>query len=408
MFEQFDHYKLPIGADGTPYEYLEQLRDYAVERDVQIDRSDQHGGYWIVVGYDAAREIHQSPDSFGNSQSTLPLYATPGGRPIMWAAMDEPDHSKYLRVVQSPFSPPRVAKLAETLRETTNDLIDAFIDDGRVDVAQNMANEVPVRMIAILLGMPPEQGSSYRGWTHAMANFHSGHAGAEEEMSRMDAYFHDLLAARRADPGEDVFSSLVEAEVDGRPMTETEIYDAWVMLLIGGIDNTAYLLSNSIWRLSWDLELRRRLIANPDLLPLAIEEFLRYYGPAMSLRVVREPITVGGVEMAPGELLMNVLPVINRDPRQFDNPDVFIPDRSPNRHFALGLGIHRCLGNHLVKVEMRVALEELLRRIPEFELDHDRRHRWVQGQVAGIDSVPIVFPAGGREARELREPVPVG
>jgi cytochrome P450 len=404
FFKEFDHYNSPLGLDGTPYAYYEAFRDWAVEEDRQIGWSEKYGGFWVVVGYDAARDIYQDTSAFSNRFSTFPVYASPGDRPLMLAAYDEPEHSKYRKLVQGPFSPKAAAMMAERLRATTNDLIDRFIEDGRVDVVSGIANEVPARMTAIILGLPPEDGDVYRTWTHAMAQQqHTDPEGAAHNLATMDSVFAELLAERRRQPGEDVLSGVAHAEVDGEKLTDQEIYDFFVVLLLGGIDNTTKLLSNMLWRLSWDRELRRRLIDHPDLVPTAVDEALRYYSPAMTVRVVNEPISLYGVDMEPDQLLVKVLPIINRDPRQFPNPDVFIPERVPNRHLGLGLGIHRCLGAHLLKVEARVAAEEFLRRIPDFELDRDTPTRWLHGQVGGMQEVPIVFPPGAREHE--RQPV---
>lgn len=396
MFADFDHHHLPLGPDGTAFEYLEQLRDYSVETEQQIGWSNAHGGHWVVVGYEAAHEIFRNHEAFSSAQALLPHYRTPGGRRLMWAEMDEPDHAQYMESVRSTFSPKSVERLAEMLRATTNDLIDEFIEAGAVDIVKGIANEIPARMTAITLGMPPEEGDQYRGWTHAMGHYlFAGEGAGSDELAAMDSYWEAMLADRKRNPGDDLISVLLNSSVDGRPWTDEEIYDSWVMLLIGGIDNTRNLLASALWRLSWDRELRRRLLARPNLMPLALDEFSRYYAPSMTAQILAKEVTVQGVHMQPGQMLLFALPVINRDPRQFTNPDIFIPDRSPNRHLTLGMGIHRCLGAHLVKVEARVALEEMLRRIPEFELDPTQETSWMQGQTCGLDSVPIVFPPGG-------------
>jgi cytochrome P450 len=401
FFDQYYHYDSPIGTDGTTYEYYEAFRDWAVENDQQVGWSEKEGGFWVVVGYEAGMEVFQNPGAFTNRESTFPVYGTPDGRALMLAAYDEPAHSKYRKLVQGPFSPRKAAELAEVLRATTNDLIDRFIADGRVDIVDVLANEVPSRATAIILGLPPEQGDVYRTWTHAMAQQqHTDPAGAAIKMAEMDDWFATLMEDRKRTPGDDVLSGVLQAEVDGERLTDQEVHDFFVVLLLGGIDNTTKLLSNFFWRLSWDKELRRRLISHPDLMHTAVDECLRYYSPAMAVRVVGdEPVTLHGCEMKPGQFVVQHCPIMNRDPRQFEHPDVFIPERTPNRHVALGMGIHRCLGAHLLRIEARVAAEQLLRRIPEFELDPDGETAWLRGQVSGMEHVPIVFAPGEPEAQ---------
>ena len=218
-------------------------------------------------------------------------------------------------------------------------------------------------------------------------------------MEELESYFKDILEFRRKNLGDDVFSMIIQSEVEGSPLTYEEIRDFWVVLLLGGIDNTAKTFGTMFWRLAWDKELRRRLVDNyPRLMVTAIDEFLRYYAPGASGRLVTAPISVGGVDMEPGQYVFLMQPIVNRDPRQFEHPDTLILERNPNRHFALGLGVHRCLGAHLVKLEAQVVMEEFFSRIPEFELDDRYRSRWLHGQVAGMEEVHIVFPPGGGDA----------
>jgi cytochrome P450 len=396
LYTSFDHYNPPIGPDQTPYDYFEALRDEAIETETPIGWSEVYGGFWVCTGWEEAREIQHDTEAFSNIDVTFPSYALPGGRPMMLSGIDEPAHKKYRRLVQAPFSPARAWSMADYFRTDTNHLIDRFIDSGRVDIVQTLTQEVPGRMTAMLLGLPPEEGGRYRTWVHAIAQQAlRDPEGAAPHLREMDEHFEVILAERRANPGDDVLSLIIQSEIDGERLTDEEIKDFFVVLLVGGIDNTVYLLANMMWRLGWDKELRRRLARKPALLETAVDEFLRFYSPGIVARLITKEVTVGGVTMQPGQHVVVFHPIVNRDPRQFENPDVFNPERTPNRHFGLGLGIHRCLGAHLVRVEAQCVFEEFMRRIPEWELDPERTSSWLPGQVGGMVSVPIVFPSGG-------------
>jgi cytochrome P450 len=396
--EQFDHYDVPLGHDGTPYGAYEAIRDWGVREDKQFAWSEKYGGFWVVFGYEAANAIFSDHERFSSKYSTFPVYTSPGARPLMLGAYDEPLHRKYRRLVQGPFSGRAATALTDTLRVAANDIIDEFIEAGRVEIVSTLAQEFPSRTMAVLLGLPPEDGDRYKEWTEAMARLAlTDPQKAGEILGTMDVWFKQLLADRRANPGDDVFSGILDAEVDGEKLTEEELYDFIVVLLLGGIDTTVKLLSTMFWRLAWDVELRRRLIEQPDLIPVAADEFARYYPPATFVRVVKEPVTLQGVELLPEQVIVGIMPSINRDPRQFPNPDAFLPDRSPNRHLTLGHGIHKCLGAHLVRLETRIAIEELLRRIPRFELAAGAPAVWQNGTISGMDSVELVFEPGIRE-----------
>jgi cytochrome P450 len=277
----------------------------------------------------------------------------------------------------------------------TNQIIDSFIGAGKADVAKALGDDVPGRVTAILLGLPEEDGDTYRDWTFAMAHlFFTDPAAAGAIVGEMYEYFNRVLEERKRNPGEDVLSLVIRSELDGEHLTDEELLGFFIVLLIGGIENTARLINNGLWRLAWDVELRRRLIAKPEMIPSAVDELLRYYTPAPVGRLVLEDFTVGGVAMKKDEIALTHLPIANRDPRQFPYPDALIPDRTPNRHIALGTGIHRCLGIHLLRVEAAAVFTEFLKRIPEFELDRDQPSTWSAGQVAGMAHVPVVFPVG--------------
>jgi hypothetical protein len=400
--EQFDHYNVALGLDGTPHGAYERIRDWGIQEDRQLAWSEKYGGFWVLFGYEAANEMLSDHERFSNRYSTFPVYTSPGARPLMLGAYDEPEHRKYRKLIQGPFTGRAAAAMTDILRVATNDLIDRFIEDGRVDIVAALANEVPARMMAILLGLPVEEGERYRQWTDAMSRpAETDPVEAARVLGTMDTWFQELLADRRRKPGDDVFSGIINADIDGVRLNDEELYDFIVVLLLGGIDTTVKLLSNMCWRLAWDVQLRRHLIERPNLVSTAAEEFLRFYPPSTTVRVVKEPMTFHGEQLLPDQVVVGVLAAINRDPRQFPNPDVFIPDRVPNRHLSLGYGIHKCLGAHLVRVETKVTIEELLRRIPRFDLAADSQPVWLNGTISGMDSVEILFEPG---VRELQRP----
>jgi cytochrome P450 len=390
LISSADHYNMPVGPDGTPFAYYEALRDEAEK--TPIGWSEAYGGYWVVGGYDATVEIMQNSKSFSNKGVTFPRYNT-GEFELMLAAQDEPVHKKYRQLVAAPFSPAKTAEFADDLSQAMNDLIDQRITEGTADAATWIADEIPARLTAIILGLPPEDGDKYREWMHAITKyFVTEPERAAATFGELVQHAQGLIEERRANPGTDIMSLVAQAEVDGERLSDEDLIGFFTVLLIGGIDNTARFLSTSLWRLAWDVELRRRLIANPDLVPSTVDELMRYYSPALLGRLVTEKVTVGDVTMEEGQTALLWLPVANRDRRAFPYADAFVANRTPNRHLGLGNGIHRCLGAHLLRVEGSVVLTEFLKRIPEYDLDRTKQTQWTSGQVSGFSSVPIVFP----------------
>jgi cytochrome P450 len=325
-----------------------------------------------------------------------PQYQTSTGNRMILAEEDEPAHGLHRRLVNTPFSPGNAEKIDAQVRATANALIDDFIEQGRVDFCQVFGDRMTERVAAIMLGLPSEDGARHRQWTHAATHgIYTDRAAAEVQMQALDTYWDGLIAEKRARPTPDVFSTVVHSEIDGEQLSHTQLKDFFTILLLAAIDNTTRLLNTIGWRLAWDQDLRRRLIAYPAQIGAAVEEFVRLYAPAVIFRVVENDVSLHGADLKRDQLVCLVAQLANRDPREFPYPDTFIAERSPNRHLTLGTGIHRCLGSHLVKVELRGAIQELLRRVPIFALDPQHGIRWECGQVSGMCEVPIVFPRGG-------------
>lgn len=396
LYAEFDHYNMPIGPDGTPYDYVEALRLEVERTDTPIGWSEAHGGFWVVCGYEEDREIMMNSKDFSNEGCLFPRYGT-GDAKIMLAEHDDPEHKKYRKLVQAPFSANKIGEFEPALRASAVDLIERFIDDGEVDIVKGLSEDIPARLTAIILGLPPEDGDLYRHWTHAMAFLSvTDPEAAAPIVAEAYAYFDEMLAERWDNLGDDILSLVMQCEIDGERLTDLEIKEFWIALLIGGIHNTARLLGTAVWRLAWDVELRRRLVARPELVRPAVNEIIRYYTPGLVGRDVVNEVTIGGVRMTPGQHLIMAHNIANRDGKVFPDPDSFIVEReNASKHLGLGRGIHRCLGAHVVTLEIQIVLEELLKRVPDFELARGKWPVWDQGQVSGFGYVPIEFPRGG-------------
>jgi cytochrome P450 len=199
----------------------------------------------------------------------------------------------------------------------------------------------------------------------------------------MLAYMRDLLAARREHPNDDAVGFLLEQTLDGEPIDDEELAKMLFLLMIAGIDTTWSSIGASMLHLATHPEDRRRLVADPGLIPTATEEFLRVYAPVFIGRIATHDTEVGGCPVAEGDWVMLGFPSANRDPEAFDRPDEVLIDRERNRHAAFGLGVHRCLGSNLARLEMNIALEMWLERYPEFELVDPDDVAWSAGQVRG-------------------------
>jgi cytochrome P450 len=391
LYTDFDHTNAPLGADGTPYAYYESVRDLARTR--PVGWSERHGGFWAVAGYQECDRIIQSHEEFSNAAVTFPAYNTGQESALKIAGQDEPSHRRDRALVVKPFSPRQVGKYEVEVRRMTDALVDGFIGDGRADIGLRVGDEIPARLTALILGLPQEEGETYRKWCWAMSHlFATDPEAATGVVGEMHEYFRGVLEERKTSPGDDVLSIVTHSEINGQRLTDDDLLGFCITLLVGGIDNSAKSLNAIFWRLAWDPELRRRLVANPALVNTAVDEALRYYTPGAIGRVLRQDVTVGDVTMKEGEVALLALPIANRDAAAFDHPDTFIADRTPNRHLGLGGGIHRCLGTHLLRVEMRAAISQFLSRIPDYQLDPDGEATWVCGQVGGISTLPIVFP----------------
>jgi cytochrome P450 len=312
-----------------------------------------------------------------------------GGAPPITS--DPPRHRAARMVLLPPFIPQAIQKLVPRARAVCNELIDAFANKDTCDAAVDYAQHIPVRVIAHMLGVPDSDGEQFRKWIHEIIEIGTtDHHVLERAFTELAEYFRGHVQARRIEPRDDLISYLVNAKYpDGQPLKENHILGSLRLLLVAGIDTTWSAIGSSLWHLATCHPDRQRLVKAPVLLPIAIEEFLRAYAPVTMARIVAKETTLNGCTFKEGQMVLLSFPAANRDPAVFPSADKVIIDRNENRHAAFGLGIHRCIGSNLARMEMTVAVAEFLKRIPDFRLTGTVK--WSEGAVRGPRQLPIAL-----------------
>jgi hypothetical protein len=245
-----------------------------------------------------------------------------------------------------------------------------------------------------MLGVREEHSEQFRFWIkQSLEEGIHDNTKTLQALKEMTLYFKQEIAARGASRGEDLISFLLEVRHEGKPIDEDKLLGTLRLLLIAGIDTTWSAIGASLWHLATHPQDARRLAAEPELMDTAVEELLRAFAPVTMAREVIKEVEIGGCRMNPGHMVLLSFPAANRDPAMFPDADKVVLDRAENRHAAFGLGIHRCVGSNLARMELRVALEEWLRRIPQFRLENPEEVTWSEGTVRGPRLLPVVFGA---------------
>jgi hypothetical protein len=355
-----------------------------------VAHTERFLGAYLPVRYKDIRDIAYDTEHFSSRNVLIrdnPPPTSGGGAPPITS--DPPRHRPARMALLPPFTPAEIDKLIPATRAECNNLIDAFIDKGSCDAAIDYAEHIPVRVIAHMLGIPASDGELFRTWIHQIAEEGLKDAAmTDRAFAEMTEYFRGHLEARRAKPGDDLISYLMrQTYPDGSPFKDNHVLGSVRLLLVAGIDTTWSGIGSSLWHLAKTPADRDRLVREPALIPTAIEEFLRAYSPVNMARVVARDAIVNGCAYKAGEMVMLSFPAANRDPDMFEDADKVIVDRKENRHAAFGLGIHRCIGSNLARMEMQVAVEEFLKRIPRFELAG--QVAWSEGPIRGPRRLPI-------------------
>jgi cytochrome P450 len=383
----FSHVEPDWAAD--PYPIQDDLRQRC-----PVAHTGRFGGAWLPTRYDDVAAIAYDTERFSSRAIIVSNFRPPrelapvGGSPPI--SSDPPFHHDARRLLLPAFTKTAVSRQEAGTRRFCHSLIDAFAGQEVVDAARDYAQHIPVRVIADMLGFPPEDGPQFRKFVEDLLE--GINLPPDERIERVSRMFDYLLAQvhdHLDHPREDLTSYLINAELYGQKLDPSHVVGTMALLLIAGIDTTWSAIGASLWHLAKTPGDRSRLAAEPGLLPTAIEEFLRAFAPVTMARLVRNDVHWRGVDMKADDWILLSFPAANRDPAQFDRAGEVVIDREVNRHAAFGLGIHRCLGSHLARMELRIALQVWLERIGEFTLADPSAVTWSAGQIRGPRTLPL-------------------
>ncbi len=366
---------------------------------------------WVLTRYDHVRDglksAHLSAERVQAFARQLPADSQAEFADLSrilghWAVFrDPPAHTRLRRLMSPWFGARGFEPLRPRVQEIVDELIDGVAESGATDLVRDVAFPLPVAVIGEIMGVPPSDVELFKAWSDELAVFvgrASGTPGklarAQDAVREMEAYFRDLIAARRARPRDDVVSRLIAAEERGSILSEDELTANCVLLLFAGHETTTNLIANGVLALLRHPAELRRLRAEPALTVSAVDELLRYDGPGgAAARVVKQPLEIGGQRLAAGERVFLMVNAANRDPRRFESPERLDLGRDPNPHLAFGFGIHFCLGAPLARLEAQAAIATLVRRLPGLALAGEDLE-WRDGLVLrGMTSLPLRFDA---------------
>ena len=343
-------------------------------------------------------EVFRHPEVFSSNADAVDLQNI---RPLIPLQIDPPEHKKYRKLLDPIFAPREVAKLEESLTASVNELIDRFAERGEVDFSAEFSTLFPTRVFLNLLGLPVDELPHFlalkdgiiRPQVAVGSSFGSPETLAHQKQTAdaIYAYFDKVLDEREVERRDDLLSRFLDASVDGQRLTREDILDICFLFLIAGLDTVTASLDCMFGYLSQHPDQRRKLVDDPSIIPAAIEELLRWETPVMGVvRVAVEDTEIDSCPVHKGDMVMVMLASVNTDEADLPDADVVRFDREVNRHLAFGGGVHRCLGSHLARLELRVALREWHRRIPEYAVAEGHTLAYTSG-IRSIDYFPMTF-----------------
>jgi cytochrome P450 len=347
-------------------------------------------GVWVVTRYEDIREVYQN-DRLYSTEGAAGFQKLMGETfRMIPLAVDPPEHAKYRMLLNPWFSPKAITAMEPGIRSVINELIDSFIDKGECDIAYDFGRIYPVKVFLDLMGFPFEKFEDFLQWGYAILHANGNAERMTFGVKSALAFLREFIEQVRKTPNDKLGSAIVHGMIDGKPIAEDDIIGAMFFLWVGGLDTVAATTAHMFRRLALQPELQAHLRAHPELASEAVEEFLRMQPLVNSPRLVKEDHEIRGIKIRKGEHVLAYNAAGNFDPAEFENPREFRVDRISNRHFTLAGGSHRCLGSHLARRELRIALTEFLRRVPPFHLKEGASMDVSPGLIAA-PRLPIVW-----------------
>lgn len=402
----------PVDDWATDFDVMDEgyVKDPApiweeLRKTCPIAHTTRWGGAWLPTKYDEVREMARAAPTLSNrSPGVIPPAAEMRemliaevkefGSELPPISADPPEHKPFKQLILPLFSPKAVEGYRAFTENLAHELIDRHLASGEMDAAVDYAQQIPPRVIAYIIGIDPARADDFTAWTRGIIELGQTDPEARMKYRRIIRdFFQEMIEERRGNPRDDAISKLMAAEVNGENLSDYSVIGVCFLLLVAGIDTTWSSIGSALWHFGMNEDDRKRMYAEPEIFPTAIEELLRFYSPVVMARRVMDPIKFGNTQMVPGEKVIMNFPAANRDPAVFDRPDEVVLDRERNRHIAFGVGIHRCAGSNLARMEMDVALRVWFERIGDFEITEPDAVRWTGGQVRGVRTAPMRISA---------------
>jgi cytochrome P450 len=382
------------GDVRDPYTELARLRrEEPVQRiDMSAMPGEEGKPVFMVYRYEEVQQMLRDNETF-SSAIIIAAFGDVLGQHVM-LGMDEPEHGRHRSLVSKAFSQKALARWEDELvGKVGNELIDGFADRGRAELVKEFTFPYPSQIIAGLLGLPREDYPQFQRWSISLLSFTINPERGRAASNALREYFIPILAARREEPRDDLISGLAQAEIEGEKLTDEEIFSFLRLLLPAGVETTFRSLGNLLFGLLSNTEQLDAIRADRSLIPQAIEEGVRWEPPLLTItRVATRDTELGGVAIPAGSSVMPMLGAANRQDERYRDPDRFDVFRQARTHIGFGHGVHVCLGMHLARLEMRVALNLLFDRLPNLRLDPDGNDPHIRGQVfRSPTSLPVLF-----------------